>query len=129
MIHLPNTPERPKKSREMGLTMVMDKGLSTIDAEGLMETSSEYIDIIKFGFGTSLLTQNISKKIKLYKKNNIKVYLGGTLFEAYVIRGMFNEYCDLIDKLELDTVEISDGSINLEHNLKCDYIYRLSKKN
>jgi len=128
MIHLPNTPERPKKSREMGLTMVMDKGLSTIDAEGLMETSSEYIDIIKFGFGTSLLTQNISKKIKLYKKNNIKVYLGGTLFEAYIIRGMFNEYCDLIDKLELDTVEISDGSINLEHNLKCDYIYRLSKK-
>ena len=128
MIHLPNTPERPKKPREMGLTMVMDKGLSTIEAEGLMETSSEYIDIIKFGFGTSLLTQNTSKKIKLYKKHNIKVYLGGTLFEAFLIRGMFNEYCELIDELELDTVEISDGSINLEHNIKCDYIYKLSKK-
>tara|TARA_B100000902_G_C27289705_1_gene906438 strand:- start:92 stop:850 length:759 start_codon:yes stop_codon:yes gene_type:complete len=129
MINLPNIPQRPSKPREKGLTMVMDKGLSNIEAEALIDSSKEYIDIIKFGFGTALVTNNIKSKIKLYKKNNIKVYLGGTLFEAFIIRDMFEQYCDLIDELELDTVEISDGSIKIEHKKKCEYINQLANKN
>ena len=129
MINLPNIPQRPSKPREKGLTMVMDKGLSNMEAEALIDSSKEYIDIIKFGFGTALVTNNIKSKIKLYKKNNIKVYLGGTLFEAFIIRDMFEQYCDLIDELELDTVEISDGSIKIEHKKKCEYINQLANKN
>ena len=129
MIDLPNIPVRPDKPRQKGLTMVMDKGISTLEAEGLMETCSSYIDIIKFGFGTSLISKNISKKIKLYKKNGIKLYLGGTLFEAYIVRNMFKEYCDLVNNLELNTVEISDGSIEMNHNKKCEYINKLANQN
>lgn len=129
MIELPNIPKRPIKPREKGLTMVMDKGISTVDAEGLMETSEGFIDIIKFGFGTSLISKNISKKIKLYKKHNIKIYLGGTLFEAYIARNMFTEYCNLVKELELNTVEISDGSIKMDHNKKCEYINQLANQN
>ena len=129
MIELPNIPERPTKPREKGLTMIMDKGISTVEAEGLMETSEGFIDIIKFGFGTSLISKNISKKIRLYKKHNIKIYLGGTLFEAYIARNMFEEYCNLIKDLELNTVEISDGSIKMEHNKKCEYINQLANQN
>ena len=129
MIELPNIPERTIKPREKGLTMVMDKGISTVEAEGLMETSEGFIDIIKFGFGTSLISKNISKKIRLYKKNNIKIYLGGTLFEAYIARNMFTEYCNLIKELELNTVEISDGSIKMDHNKKCEYINQLANQN
>lgn len=129
MIDLPNIPVRPDKPRQKGLTMVMDKGISTLEAEGLMETCSSYIDIIKFGFGTSLISKNISKKIKLYKKHGIKLYLGGTLFEAYIVRNMFKEYCDLVNNLELNTVEISDGSIEMNHNKKCEYINKLANQN
>ncbi len=129
MIELPNIPERTIKPREKGLTMVMDKGISTVEAEGLMETSEGFIDIIKFGFGTSLISKNISKKIRLYKKHNIKIYLGGTLFEAYIARNMFTEYCNLIKELELNTVEISDGSIKMDHNKKCEYINQLANQN
>jgi phosphosulfolactate synthase len=129
MIELPNIPERTIKPREKGLTMVMDKGISTVEAEGLMETSEGFIDIIKFGFGTSLISKNISKKIKLYKKHNIKIYLGGTLFEAYIARNLFTEYCNLIKELELNTVEISDGSIKMDHNKKCEYINQLANQN
>ena len=128
MITLPDIPERTIKPRSNGLTMVMDKGVSTKEAEALIDSSKGFIDIIKFGFGTALITNNVKEKVKLYKKNNIKVYLGGTLFEAFVARGMFNEYCELIKKLELDTVEISDGSIKMEHNQKCDYINQLANK-
>ena len=129
MINIPNIPVRPTKPRTKGLTMVMDKGLSTQEAINLIESSERFIDIIKFGFGTALITENIKTKISLYKKNGIKTYLGGTLFEAFVVRDMFKEYCTLIDELELDTVEISDGSIKMDHKKKCEYINELANKN
>ena len=128
MINLPDIPNRPSKPRERGLTMVMDKGLSNIEAQSLIDASGQFIDIVKFGFGTALVTNDLKKKIKLYKKNNIKVYLGGTLFEAFLVRNMFQEYCDLIKKLELNTVEISDGSIKMEHDQKCEYINQLANQ-
>ena len=129
MINLSDLPTRTKKPREKGLTMVMDKGLSLNQAKELLESSEDYIDIIKFGFGTALITKKIKEKIKLFKDKGIKTYLGGTLFEAYIIRNMFTEYCELIKELELDTVEISDGSITLNHNEKCEYINQLANKN
>jgi len=129
MITLPGTPKRPVKPREKGLTMVMDKGLSTKEAEMLIDSSKDFIDIIKFGFGTALVTNNIKQKIKLYHKHGIKVYLGGTLFEAFIVRNMFEDYCNLLTELELNTVEISDGSIKMEHNKKCEYINELANKN
>ena len=128
MITLPNLPIRPEKPRDRGLTMVMDKGISFQEAEMLIESSAKFIDIIKFGFGTALVSDNIKNKIQLYKKHNIKIYLGGTLFEAFVVRNMFKEYCHLLKDLEIDTVEISDGSIKLDHNKKCEYINKLSSK-
>jgi len=128
MINLPNIPQRPSKPRESGLTMVMDKGLSYTEAQSLIDSSGQFIDIVKFGFGTALVTNDLNNKITLYKKNNIKVYLGGTLFEAFLVRNMFQEYCELVKKLELDTVEISDGSIKMEHDKKCEYINQLANQ-
>tara|TARA_Y100000589_G_scaffold131563_2_gene125324 strand:+ start:21490 stop:22251 length:762 start_codon:yes stop_codon:yes gene_type:complete len=128
-MYLENLPSRPKKPRNKGLTMVMDKGLSTLEAQCLMDSSKSFIDIIKFGFGTAIVSENIEEKIKLYTQNGIKVYLGGTLFEAFVARNQFNQYCDFIQKIGLNTVEISDGSIRMDHNQKCKYIKTLSKKN
>ena len=128
MIELPDIPKRPQKPREKGLTMVMDKGISIAEAKMLMDSSQKFIDIVKFGFGTALITENIKEKIKLYKKHGIKVYLGGTLFEAFIARNMFSEYCEFIKKLEIDTVEISDGSIKMNHSQKCEYINQLANQ-
>ena len=120
-------PQRSTRPRNIGLTMMMDKGLSFNQAKEFLETCSEYTDIIKLGFGTSLLTPNVKNKIKLYQENNIHVYLGGTLFEAFVIRNQIEEYKTLLKKLDLNMVEISDGSINLNHKTKCNYIKDFSK--
>ena len=127
-IKLPYMPDRPAKPREEGLTMMMDKGLSIRDTENFLETSSGHTDLVKFGFGTAVVTAKIIEaKIRLYQEANIKVYLGGTLFEAYAIRDMFNDYVKLIESLKLDTAEISDGSMYMPHDQKLDYIVRLSK--
>ncbi|MDG1146322.1 MAG: phosphosulfolactate synthase, partial [Flavobacteriales bacterium] len=109
-------------------TMVTDKGLSINEAKNMLEASSKFIDIVKLGFGTAFLTENLSDKIKLYKDAGLKVYLGGTLFEAFIERDMFNEYVELVDKYDLNTVEVSDGSIELDHDKKCEYIRILAEK-
>ena len=124
---LSQIPARFKKPRKKGLTMMMDKGLSFNQAKEFLETCSEYTDIIKLGFGTSLITPNIKNKIKLYQENNIHVYLGGTLFEAFAIRNQIEDYKTLLKNLNLKMVEISDGSINLNHKTKCNYIKDFSK--
>ena len=125
---LPFIPERSKKPRTEGLTMVMDKGLSTRQAEDFISASGDYVDYVKLGFGTSMVSKNLVEKINLYKSNNIRPYLGGTLFEAFIVRNKFNEYLKLMDKLKLDMAEVSDGSIVMPHDKKCEYIHTLSKQ-
>lgn len=124
---LPHLPERTIRPRNEGLTMVMDKGLSMRQAEDLVDGSSKLIDFVKLGFGTSLITENLSQKIRIYREAGIRVYFGGTLFEAFIVRGKFDDFCSYIDKFGLDTAEVSDGSIDISHELKCEYIARLSK--
>ncbi len=127
-MQLPFIPERPLKPRNSGITMVMDKGLSIREAENFMSVGSEYTDYVKLGFGTSLITPGFEKKISLYKKAGVIPYFGGTLFEAFLIRDMFEEFIAFLDKHEIDLVEVSDGSYNFEHKRKLEYINRLAKR-
>jgi phosphosulfolactate synthase len=125
---LPYMPDRPSKPRNSGLTMVMDKGLSIREAEDFMSVGSDYTDYVKLGFGTSLITPGFEKKISIYKKAGAVPYFGGTLFEAFIVRNMFREFVEFLDKNEIDLVEVSDGSYDIDHNLKLDYISKLAKR-
>jgi phosphosulfolactate synthase len=127
-IKLSYLPERPPKPREKGLTMMMDKGLSLREVENFVDNCADVADLVKLGFGTAVVTaRTLETKIKIYHKAKIRVYLGGTLFEAFAIRGMFDDYLRLIEKLKLDMAEISDGSMYMPHQQKLEFISRLSK--
>lgn len=121
-------PERPVKPRNSGITMVMDKGLSIREAEDFMSVGSEYTDFVKLGFGTSLITPGFEKKIAIYKKSGVIPYFGGTLFEAFIVRNMLREYIEFLDVHEIELVEVSDGSFDIEHKRKLDYISRLAER-
>lgn len=107
--------------------MVMDKGLSIREAEDFMSVGSEYTDYVKLGFGTSLITPGFEKKIRIYKKAGTIPYFGGTLFEAFIIRNMYDQFIEFIKKHDINLIEISDGSYDIEHQRKLDYISRLSE--
>lgn len=126
--NLPHLPQRTVSPRKNGVTMVMDKGISLRQAEDFLSSSSDYVDFVKLGFGTSIVSKNVKEKIKLYKDAGIKVYVGGTLFEAFVIRNKFDDYLKYISDFGLDCAEVSDGSIELEHDKKCEYISKLAKE-
>jgi len=127
-VTIPFLPHREVKPRKSGVTMMMDKGLSIRQAEDFLSSSADFADIIKLGFGTSVITPNLKEKIKLYKDAGMRVYVGGTLFEAFIARNMFKEYINFVEDLGLDMAEVSDGSIILDHKKKCDYISKLAKK-
>jgi phosphosulfolactate synthase len=126
--NLTNIPSRPQKPRQSGITMVMDKGLSLSEAESFLEGNADFTDIIKLGFGTSTVTPKLREKIKLYQDAGIPVYFGGTLFEAYIIRGQFDDYKRLLDKFGITHCEVSDGSIEISEEEKCGYIRSLAKE-
>lgn len=126
-IKLPYIPERPEKPRTAGVTMVMDKGLGMRAAEDMIEVAGKHIDFVKLGFGTSMATGRLEDKINLYKSHGLQPYLGGTFFEACVVRDKFNDYKKLLKKLNIETAEVSDGSIHLEPEVKAKYISELAK--
>ncbi len=125
---LPYLPDRPPKPRDSGLTMVMDKGLSIRQAEDFMSVGRDYTDYVKLGFGTSLITPEFKKKIRLYKEAGTVPYFGGTLFEAFVIRDMFKEFIKFLDDCEIELVEVSDGSYDIDHSEKLDYIKEIASR-
>jgi|TARA_Y100000385_G_scaffold251546_1_gene274425 phosphosulfolactate synthase len=125
--NLKNIPERPAKPRNSGLTMVMDKGLSCRQAEDFLEVAADKTDIIKLGFGTSTVTPSLTRKLEIYQEAKIPVYFGGTLFEAYVIRNQFDDYKKLLDKYKITHAEVSDGSMEISEDQKCEYINSLAK--
>ncbi len=119
-------PHREEKPRPSGVTMVMDKGLGVRQAMDLVESAGHLIDFIKLGFGTSMVGRQIKEKVRIFRDHDIKVFVGGTLFEAFLIRDQFDDYRRYIDALGCDAAEVSDGSIQLPHEEKCHFISRLT---
>ena len=108
-------PYRAEKPRKNGITMMLDKGMGLRVLEDLMEVSGEYIDLAKFGWGTSALHNRelIRNKAEMYLSYDITPYPGGTLFELAYIKNKFDEFLDESDKLGFGAVEISDGSTKI----------------
>ena len=108
--------------------MMMDKGLSLQEAENFAASSSEFTDLVKFGFGTALITRDLKQKVELYRSAGLTPYFGGTLFEMFYARNSFVAYRTFVAETGLDTVEVSDGSIRMSHEEKLECIQVLARE-
>jgi phosphosulfolactate synthase len=115
-------PERPGKPRETGLTHVIDKGLNLREIEGLFDTAGVFVDIVKLGWGTGYVTNNLEKKIALYRHFETPVVCGGTLFEAVYARDRIDEFKAWLTEHRFSHVEISDGTIEIPRERKLELI-------
>lgn len=123
-------PKRSKKPRNTGTTMVLDKGLGFQTAESLMELSGEYVDFLKFGWGTIAIHNReiIKDKIAMYKKFDITPYPGGTLFEIAYLQNKIDEYFKEASSMGFKAIEISDGSTDMKIDEKLNFITTAKKK-
>ncbi len=124
---LNNLPFRTQKPRNKGITLVLDKGYSIRQTEDFLEVCSEYVDIVKFGWGTSCVTSRLEDKLAIYRNAGIPVYFGGTLFEAYLLRNQLDAYIKLLEKYDINHIEVSNGTIWLSDERKQKIIQDLSK--
>jgi phosphosulfolactate synthase len=107
---------------------VIDRGLSIAEIEGMIEVAGEFVDIVKLGWGTALVTGNLKPKLERYREHGIPVVLGGTLTELAISRGRLDELTAWAHELGLEHFEISDGTIALEHERKVELIERLAQE-
>jgi phosphosulfolactate synthase len=115
-------PPRPGKPRVEGLTHVIDKGMNLREIEGMFDTAGRYVDIVKLGWGTSYVTNNLEKKIALYRSFETPVVCGGTLFEAVYARGKLDEFKRWLTDQRFSHVEISDGTLEIPRERKVELI-------
>ncbi len=123
-------PDRSRKPRETGLTMLLDKGLGYGQAVDLMESGADYIDVIKLGWGTSRLmpAKEVKRKIALYKKYDVLVANGGTLFEIAYLQKKINEFLDCALDLGINLIEVSNGAIAIGLKEKGEWIKRIKER-
>lgn len=119
-------PRRAEKPRATGLTMVIDGGLPLWHFTDIVSSAAEYIDFVKFGWGTAVVTGNLSAKIDVLRANDIDFYFGGTLFEKYVLQGQFEEFRKFCQEHSSRHVEVSNGTISMSNSEKASYIRKLT---
>lgn len=128
MLDFFSLPTRSEKPRDVGVTHVMDKGMGLRQVEDLLDTCSDYIDIVKLGWGTGYVTQNVLDKIKVYREAGIPVCFGGTLLEVAILQKRFDAFRDMAREAGITHVEISNGVIDMSMKEKARYIRELSKE-
>jgi phosphosulfolactate synthase len=119
-------PSRSAKPRDRGITHLMDRGLAVAEIDALMEVAGDSVDIVKLGFGTALATGNLEAKLERYRRHDVPVVLGGTVTELAIVQDRVDQLVGWIRDLELEHVEVSDGTITLDPDVKCGLIRRLS---
>jgi phosphosulfolactate synthase len=117
-------PARPAKPRTAGLTMVIDNGLPTGWFADAIASSAAYVDVVKFGWGTCMVTDDLDRKIGVLADHGIRFCFGGTLFEKFVVQGRFDAFLKFCHHWRCDIVEVSNGTISLSNADKAEYIRR-----
>jgi len=126
-VDLLDLPGRTAKPREVGLTHILDRGLSVSGVDSLIEVAGDYVDIVKLGWGTSVVTGNLEGKLARYREHGVPVVLGGTLTELAMAQNRLEELLAWMSRLGLEHVEVSDGTITLPHPQKLELIDRLAR--
>ncbi len=112
-------------TRDGGLTHVLDKGLGPRGWEDVLEVSGDHIDIVKLGWGTAYVTQNLRRKLDVLRGK--PVVIGGTFFEVCFVRDKLDEYKRWLQGLGISHVEISDGTVDIPRDRKLELIQDFAK--
>lgn len=106
-----------KREREHDerLTMMLDKGLGLVSVIDLLELSGDYVDLAKFGWGTSAVHERdlIKEKTEIYQSYDVIPYTGGTLMEVAYLQDKIEQFLNESLKLGFEAIEISDGTVDI----------------
>jgi phosphosulfolactate synthase len=120
--------ERTQKPRRVGITHILDRGLSPLALESLLETAGDHIDLIKLGWGTAYVSHGVRDKVTLCRDAGVRICLGGTLLEIALQQGRLEQYLEWLRALGIDHVEVSNGSLPITGEQKRAVISQLANE-
>ncbi|UOE92536.1 phosphosulfolactate synthase [Alkalihalobacillus sp. LMS39] len=120
-------PIRQQKPRQHGISIIIDNGVPISFFRDMMKSSSELIDFVKFGWGTSLVTKHIEEKIACLQDHDVDYFFGGTLFEKSVSQNKVEQYFHYCQNMQCKYIEISNGTVPISNKEKAEYIKDFSK--
>jgi phosphosulfolactate synthase len=119
-------PQRPAKPRRLGLTHVLDKGMTTPALEALLVQAGDSIDVVKIGWGIGYVDPTLKERVALCQSAGIVVSLGGTLLEVAVAQGRLAALLRWAEQLGLDALEVSNGLERLAREEKTALVRQLA---
>ena len=125
--HSLQLPQRSSKPRTVGLTILIDNGVPLHYFQDTIQSHGDWIDFVKFGWGTSLVTKHLREKTACLRDYGIPFFFGGTLFEKFASQGKINEYYRFCQSYGCEYVEISNGTLNWSNREKAKYIGQFAK--
>ncbi|MGE9270506.1 MAG: phosphosulfolactate synthase [Verrucomicrobiales bacterium] len=120
-------PERQSKPRSTGRTCIIDNGYGTAHFIDTIESHHPLVDAVKFGWGTSMVTKDLERKIAILREHQIDYLFGGTLLEVACLQNQIDAFSRFVERHQCPIVEVSDGTIPMSPDEKCDLIQRFSK--
>lgn len=120
-------PSRETKPRKRGLTILIDNGTPLNLFMDTIHSASDHIDLIKFGWGTSVVTSFLKQKIDCLREYDIEFFFGGTLFEKFLSQNKLAEYDQYCKMFNCRYVEISNGTIQISNDEKSNFIQDFSQ--
>ena len=121
-------PKRCVKPRNQGLTMVMDTGIPNNQISDSFHFAADFVDFVKLGWGTAMVSKNLKEKIHTYQKNEVNVYLGGTLLELAYVQQKIDAYRGFLIDCGINHVEVSDGTVIIPRKDKLKIIEEFAKE-
>jgi phosphosulfolactate synthase len=119
-------PCRPSKPRLRGITHVIDPGLSAREAEDMMDSVDEYVDLVRLGWGSAYVTRDLRRKLDVYRAHGVPAMLGGTMTELAWLQGKIDGLRRWLDDLGIEHVEVSSGIVPIPPEDKLGLIAALA---
>lgn len=119
-------PRRPSKPRLGGITHVIDPGLSAREAEAMMDSVDEYVDLVRLGWGSAYVTRDLRRKLDVYRAHGVPAMLGGTMTELAWLQGKIDGLRRWLDDLGIEHVEVSSGIVPIPPEEKLGLIATLA---
>lgn len=126
--HSLHLPQRSAKPRKVGLSILIDNGVPLNYFKDTIQSHADWIDFVKFGWGTSLVTKHLNEKMACLREYGIHFFFGGTLFEKFASQGKIDDFYRFCKTWGCEYVEISNGTLNWSNKEKAKYIGRFAKE-
>lgn len=121
-------PDRSVKPRQKGLSNMVDKGYGLAQLEDILSFCGDFVDIIKLGWASAYITDNLQDKVNLFRKHDIETCLGGMMFEICYWQNRIDEYVGFMEKHGIRVVEVSNGSLPISEREKVKQIEFFANK-